>query len=258
MRWESLTGPELKALAGQDVTPILPVGSLEQHGPHLPVWTDSYIAHNMALRTADKAKTTCVVLPPIWLGLSEHHLPFGGTISGDYAAFNAIIRSVVRSLKALGFKRLLIINGHGGNIEPLAVSVRECAHEFAMPVVSVNWPSAAPDAIAATLTTQPRVMHACEGETSVWLALDASQVRQDRIPAPINAPPEAPAGYSRFYSFWEKAAPTGVRGDARAATKEKGEAILEACATAMAAAVDNPVLWTAPDPVWTAGRGLEA
>lgn len=256
MRWETLTGPELKSLAGEDVLPILPVGSLEQHGPHLPVWTDSFIAHNMALRTAAKASTKCVVLPPIWLGLSEHHLPFGGTISSDYATFNAIIRSVVRSLKALGFRRLLIINGHGGNIEPLAVSVRECAHEFAMPVVATSWPQAAPAEIAATLTTQPQVMHACEGETSVWLALDAGQVRQDRIPAPNNAPP-APAGYSRFYSFWERAAPTGVRGDARAATAEKGEALLEACATAMARGVDNPALWTPPDPVWKPGRGLE-
>jgi creatinine amidohydrolase len=60
--------------------------------------------------------------------MSEHHLPFGGTISLDYDAYHGILRSIVRSLKALGFKRLLIVNGHGGNIDPLAVAVRGCCH----------------------------------------------------------------------------------------------------------------------------------
>ena len=253
MRWETMTAPELRAMAGPDTLPVLPIGSLEQHGAHLPVWTDSHAAHNISLRAADLAKTRAVVLPPIWLGLSEHHLPYGGTISSDYATFHGMVRSVVRSLKAQGFKKLLIVNGHGGNIEPLAVSVRECAHEFAMAVVAVTWPNAAPAEIAKILTTQPNIMHACEGETSLWLAMEPAQVRTDRIPAPGNTPP-APAGYSRFYSFWERAAPTGVRGDARAATAEKGEAILNAVTTAIAAAMDNPVLWTQPDPVWDPAR----
>ena len=255
MRWETQTGPELKALAAAGALPVLPVGSLEQHGPHLPVWTDSFIAHRIALRAAEQAACQAVVLPPIWLGLSEHHLPFGGTLSADYAAFNAVIRSIARSLRALGFSRLLIVNGHGGNIEPLAVSVREAAHEFAMPIVSITWPQAAPAEIGQILETQPNVMHACEGETSVWLALDPAQVRMELAPAPLNTPPP-PAGYSRFYSFWEKAAPTGVRGDARAATAEKGEAILDAVCQRIAKAMTEPALWTVPDPVWTAGRGL--
>lgn len=259
MRWETMTGPELRALAGAGALPVLPVGSLEQHGPHLPVWTDSFIAHQIALRAADLAACqgacTAVVLPPIWLGLSEHHLPFGGTLSADYAAFNAVLRSVVRSLRALGFTRLLVVNGHGGNIEPLAVGVREAAHEFAMPVVSITWPQAAPAEIGQILDTQSQVMHACEAETSVWLALDPAQVRMELAPAPLNTPP-TPAGYSRFYSFWEKAAPTGVRGDARAATAAKGEAILDVVCRRIADAMSEPALWTAPDPVWTPGRGL--
>lgn len=256
MRWETHTGPELKALAAAGALPVLPVGSLEQHGPHLPVWTDSFIAHQIALRAADLAACQAVVLPPIWLGLSEHHLPFGGTLSADYAAFNAVLRSVVRSLRALGFTRLLVVNGHGGNIEPLAVSVREAAHEFGMPVVSITWPQAAPAEIAKILDTQPQVMHACEAETSVWLALDPSQVKMELAPDPLNTPAGGPPGYSRFYSFWEKAAPTGVRGDARAATAAKGEAILDAVCRNIAAAMTEPTLWTAPDPVWAPGRGL--
>jgi len=78
------------------------------------------------------------VLPGLWLGLSEHHLPFGGTISVDYAAYRAILESIVRSLRALGFARLLIVNGHGGNIDPLAVASRELAVAYDFPIVATT------------------------------------------------------------------------------------------------------------------------
>jgi len=253
VRWERLTGPELKALAERDALPVLPIGSLEQHGPHLPVWTDSFIAHAMCIAAAERATDIpAIVLPPLWTGLSEHHLPFGGTITLDHATLHAVLRCVVRSLQAQGFSRLLIVNGHGGNIDPLAVSVRELAHEFGMPVVVTTWPNVAPVEIAKALTTQGGIMHACEGETALWLALDASQVRMDKIEeaAGGNAGVQAPAGYSRFYSFAERAPRTGVKGDPRAATAEKGLAMLDAVAVNLAKAMHDPVLWTKPEAVW--------
>ncbi len=258
IRWDRLTAPELKALAARDALVVLPVGSLEQHGPHLPVWTDSFIAHAMALRAAEQARDVpAVVLPPIWTGLSEHHFPFGGTISVDHATFHALLRCVVRSIRADGFGKLLIVNGHGGNIEPLAVSARELAHEFGIPVVATTWPAVAAAEIAAVLTAQPAVHHACEGETSVWLALDAAQVRRERVEAAAagsNAARAAPAAFSRFWSFEERAPRTGVRGDPRAATAEKGERIIAAVAAALAKAMRDAELWRAPDPVWQPGR----
>jgi creatinine amidohydrolase len=255
LRWERMTGPELKALAARDALVVLPIGSLEQHGPHLPVWTDSAHAHEIALRGAAAADLPAVVLPPMWMGLSEHHLPFGGTITLDYPTFHAVLRCVVRSLLADGFRRLLIVNGHGGNIDPLAVSTRELAAEFGIPVVVTTWPNLAPKEIGTILTTQPGIHHACEGETSLWLALDAAQVRQDKVAEAIsNPPPNPPAGMVRFWSFEERAPRTGVRGDPRAATAGKGEAILAAVTTALAAAMRDPALWSRPDDVWAAGR----
>lgn len=255
--WERLTAPELKALAARDALVVLPIGSLEQHGPHLPVWTDSHAAHALSLGAAQAVATDLptVVLPPLWLGLSEHHFPFGGTISLDYATFHAVLRCVVRSLLADGFSKLFIVNGHGGNIEPLAVSARELAHEFAIPVVATTWPQAAPAEIAGILTAQPGIHHACEGETSLWLALDAGQVRQDRIADALsNAPPSPPAGTSRFWSFEERAPRTGVRGDPRAATAEKGHAIIAAVVEGLARMMRDDLLWRKPDAVWVPGR----
>ncbi len=253
VRWERLTGPELKSLAERDALPVLPIGSLEQHGPHLPVWTDSFIAHAMCIAAAERATDIpAIVLPPLWTGLSEHHLPFGGTITLDHATLHAVLRCVVRSLQAQGFSRLLIVNGHGGNIDPLAVSVRELAHEFGVPVVVTTWPNVAPVEIAKALTTQGGIMHACEGETALWLALDPGQVRMDKIEeaAGGNAGVQAPAGYSRFYSFAERAPRTGMKGDPRAATAEKGQAMLDAVAINLAKAMRDPVLWTKPEAVW--------
>jgi len=252
VRWERMTAPELRAVAAQDgALAVLPLGSLEQHGPHLPVWTDSFCAHALAIRAAEQAALPVAVLPPMWTGLSEHHFPFGGTISLDHATFHAVLRCIVRSLLADGFRRLLVLNGHGGNIEPLGVAVRDLAHEFGIPIVATTWPMVAPQVIAEVLTTQPAVQHACEGETSLWLALDPGQVRQDRIADSLSNPtPSPPAGFSRFWSFAERAPRTGVRGDPRAATADKGERIIAAVVEGLVAAMGDPTLWTAPEPVW--------
>jgi creatinine amidohydrolase len=257
VQWERMTAPELRALAARDAVVVLPVAALEQHGPHLPVWTDSKVGHAVAVRGAEiAADLPAVVLPPMWMGLSEHHFPFGGTISLDYATFAGVIRCVARSIMADGFRKLFLLNSHGGNIEPMAVAARELAHELGIPVAGTTITKLAPAAIKAALTTQPGIQHACEGETSLWLHLDPDQVRQDEIPNTIS-----PGGFAagdaaatRFWSFAERAPLTGVRGDPRAATAEKGRAIFEAMAEGLAAMLRDPALWRTPDPVWSPGR----
>ncbi len=255
-QWERLTAPELRALAERDAVVILPVASLEQHGPHLPVWTDSFIGHAVSVRAAELcADLPAIALPPMWLGLSEHHFPFGGTISLDFQTFAGVLRCIARSLITDGFRKLMLFNSHGGNIDALAVCARELAHEFAIPVCTTTITRVAPQEIAATLTTQPGIQHACEGETSLWLHLDASQVRQDRIADSVSpGAPDGPAAISRFWSFAERAPVTGVRGDARAATAEKGKAIFEAMAAGLARYLRDPMIWQTPDPVWRPNR----
>ncbi|WP_241665236.1 creatininase family protein [Teichococcus oryzae] len=253
VRWERLTAPELRALAERGALVVLPVASLEQHGPHLPVWTDSMIGHACCLMAARKAgaEQPVVVLPPMWTGMSEHHLPFGGTITLDYAAFRAVLACVCRSLKAQGFQRLFLVNSHGGNIDPLAVAARELCVEFAMPVVTSTVFHVAGEKLGAVLDTQPGVMHACEAETSFWLHIDPAQVRQEEIAGALSAPATSVSGpFHRFWSFAERAPNTGVMGDPRAATAEKGAWLLEVVSDALAEAMRNQALWQAPQQVW--------
>jgi creatinine amidohydrolase len=123
-------------------------------------------------------------------------------------------------------------------------------------VLTTSITRAAPKEIAAALTAQPGIQHACEGETSLWLHLDPSQVRMDQLAnsvSPGNFDASALA-VTRFWSLSERAPVTGVKGDARAATPEKGKAIFEAMAAGLARELRDTALWAKPDAVWTPGR----
>jgi creatinine amidohydrolase len=241
---------------------MLPAGSLEQHGPHLPVITDTASASAAAIAAARLVANDVpvAVLPGLWLGLSEHHLPFGGTISVDYAAYRAILESIVRSLRATGFARLLIVNGHGGNIDPLALASRELAVAYDFPIVATTPWFLARDRIAAIFESDTAPKHACEGETSLMMAIAGDIVKKDKLDEAMQqapAPVHPPAGFSRFYSFSERAPVTGTWGDPRSATAEKGARFLAVQAEALADAIRDKTLWSRPDPVWRKGRGQE-
>jgi creatinine amidohydrolase len=268
VEWARMSAPELREKAEAGALVVLPVASLEQHGPHLPTMVDTRLATEVSVRAARILARTepVVVLPCQWMGLSEHHFPFGGTISLDYATFHNVLRCVCRSIRADGFRRLFIVNGHGGNTEPLAVSTRELAHEFGMAVVGGTYWLIAAEAIGPILTTQPNVKHACEAETSMMMAAEPALVHRGQIEAAARgvagsneisgqAGMDGP-GVSRFRGFAERAPGTGVIGDPRAATPEKGTALLDAVAAKLAAVMANPAVWTAPDPVWEKDRAF--
>src|SRR3954453_3287258 len=264
VEWARMTAPDLREIAARKgALAILPAGSLEQHGPHLPVITDTASASAASIAAARLVvegpdPVPVAVLPGLWLGLSEHHLPFGGTISVDYAAYRAILESIVRSLRASGFARLLIVNGHGGNIDPLAVASRELAVAYDFPIVATTPWFLAPAKIAAIFESDTAPKHACEGETSVMMAIAKDSVKAHKLDEAMQqapAPVHAPAGFSRFYSFSERAPVTGTWGDPRTATAEKGARFLAVQAEALAEAIRDTALWSRPDPVWRPGRG---
>ena len=259
--WTRLTAPDIRAVAARgEALAVLPVGSLEQHGPHLPVITDTRTAWEVSVRAARLAAPDMpvLVLPGMWTGMSEHHLPFGGTISLNFNELRGVLSGVVRSLRAIGFARLLVVNGHGGNVEPLAVAARELAHEFAFPVVATTPWYLVPTQILALMDTGTGPQHACEAETSVMLAMTPDTVKRDKFEEAVRqAPPAVPGrnGFSRFWSFSERAPVTGTKGDPRPATAEKGEKMLDIMAAALAEAMHDRALWRSPDPVWSPGRG---
>jgi len=245
--WTRLTAAEIQARATPATVVIIPVASVEQHGPHLATGVDMWLAGAVAERTARKLQatgTTALVTPPLWAGLAEHHMAFGGTVTLDEAGFAAMVGGVARSVARHGFRRIALLNGHGGNVEAIQTLAIVLTRETGVPVVGVTYWLANTDTFGAILEAQPNVMHACEAETSMMMAVQPDCVRAEAIAraVPKRFAPPAPPGFKRHRGFAEMT-DTGVIGDPRAASAEKGERLLDAASTRLAEELARPELW---------------
>ncbi len=245
--WARLTAAEIQSRATPATMVLIPVASIEQHGPHLAVGVDTVLATAVAERTARRlleSGTQALVTPTIWSGLAEHHMAFGGTMTLDLATFMALVGGIARSVARHGFRRIALVNGHGGNTEAIASSAIELTRNLGVPVVGLTYWLANADTFGAILESQPNVMHACEAETSMMMALAPDCVRADRITeaVPRKFAPPAPPGFKRSRGF-DQMTDTGVIGDPRSASAAKGERLLDAAAARLAEEFARPELW---------------
>ncbi|ADB51359.1 creatininase family protein [Conexibacter woesei] len=173
--WERATRERLRALAPEAVA-VLPVGAVEQHGPHLPTGTDALVAGAVARAACERLPdgVTALLAPTLAYGSSDHHLPFGGTLSLSPATLAAVLGDLLRSLRAGGCERALIVNAHGGNAEICGAVAQAAAIEHDMLAAAVSyWRVSAPP---ATLAGWPFPGHAGAYETSLVLALAGDDV----------------------------------------------------------------------------------
>ena len=238
--WRELTAEDLRAKAAANAIVVLPVASVEQHGPHLPVGVDSILCEGVCKAGAERAanEAAVVVAPTLWCGMAEHHMAFGGTFTFDIPTYRAVLGCLLDSIARHGIKRVLIVNGHGGNIAALNAFLPDFTRATGLRLYACTYFDLAPTPIAALLEDQQGVHHACEAETSMMMALAPEMVRHERLPeafgmlgADLSALTRPTVGrYQPFRQMTE----TGVIGDARKATPEKGNAFLEASAEALA------------------------
>ena len=253
VEWRKLRADQLRERARQDAMVILPIGSLEQHGPHLPVEVDSMLGETVALRTARlvaERGQPVLVLPVLWTGLSEHHMSFGGTISLDLPAFSALVEGVVRAAHRHGFRRIVLLNGHGGNENALRCLTDELTPKLGIPIVQFTYWYAASEAIGAILETQAGLSHACEAETSMMMAVRPELVATDRIPlAKANRTADVADLVGGGVYLWRSIgsrSPSGVIGNPEAATPDKGRRLLDAVSQTLADKLCHPELWQLP------------
>jgi creatinine amidohydrolase len=246
-QWLDLKAHELRELAGRDAIVILPVGSVEQHGPHLPVQVDALLVGEVARNAARRLQgqgVPVVVAPTVWSGLAEHHMTLGGTFTLDFATFHALIRCLCASLVRHGFRRIALLNGHGGNQAAITVIANELARDLGAPIAAETyWPLAA-EAFAQILEAQGNVLHACEAETSMVLALRPELVDMEAAAA-VEAPMTTPSRISALFRArpFAEVSPSGVFGVPAAASAEKGARLLDAAGGALAEALQDPRLW---------------
>ena len=254
IEWASLKAAEIAALAVRNAVVIVPIGSTEQHGPHLPVQTDTRLATEVAHRTARRMAGShpAIVTPTIPFGMSEHHVSLNGTITLDYATMAAVLDCACRSILRAGFKRIFILNGHGGNTDGIYTFITEFTVKHRVPLAGGTYWSIAKAEIAAILEKQAELLHACEAETAMMLALtpelinrnELAQMRGDLVPG-LSAIPGVNPGVYRWRQLSSRSL-IGVIGEAGAATPEKGERLLEAIAGAVARALLEERLWIEP------------
>jgi creatinine amidohydrolase len=258
VEWRKLRADQLRDRARDNAIVIQPIASLEQHGPHLPVEVDSMLGETVAIRAARRMggrDQSALVLPVLWTGLSEHHMSFGGTITLDFGAFASLVEGVCRSVLRHGFTRIVLLNAHGGNENALRTITDELTPKLGVPIVQFTYWYAAAAAIAKILDTQGALMHACEAETSMMLAVRPELVAMDRVGlAKANSTPDVVdvvgGGVYRWRTIGSRSS-SGVVGNPEAASAEKGERLFEAIATALADKLCNPELWELP---WQAER----
>ncbi|MEI5666949.1 creatininase family protein [Bosea sp. CCNWLW174] len=237
--WQDLTAEELREKAARDAVVVLPVASMEQHGPHLPVGVDTILCGGVCKLAAERAgDVEVVVAPTLWCGMAEHHMAFGGTFTFDIPTYRAVLLALLKSLERHGFHRVVIVNGHGGNIAALGAFLPDFARETSLSIRATTYFLLAQEAIAPFMDDQISVLHACEVETSMMMVLAPETVRQERLPeaygmldADLTALTRPTVGQ---YKPFREMTDTGVIGDARRATAAKGQAFLDASADALA------------------------
>ncbi|VTS07518.1 creatininase family protein [Tuwongella immobilis] len=232
MRFHELTWPLLKAVDRSSTVVILPIAACEQHSLHLPTFTDTILVTGVAEGVEQRLPNEVLLLPTLWLGASHHHLPFGATLSASVELHVAILRELLVEMLNEGFQRVLVLNGHGGNIDTMKMALRSIQPQFRDRLVTASsyWDLA--EAELAALAEGPRktMGHACEFETSMVMALRPELVRVDQIRNDPNA--ERPVLRGVYVSEdMQQMTHQGAVGYPELASAEKGRRFLDAAIT---------------------------
>src|SRR3954447_19185706 len=136
MRFAEMTAPALRELSRDGTLIVAPIAACEQHSSHLPVFTDSMLVGAVADGLERNLADRVLLLPVLWLGASEHHLPFGGTLTATLPTYELLLVELLTPLLRDGFRRVLLLNGHGGNIDPLRAALRRLDTHFPAAVLT--------------------------------------------------------------------------------------------------------------------------
>lgn len=241
-RYEKLTWPEINDAIDLGKVCVVPCGAVEQHGAHLPLDVDIICPTGIARGAGQLVPEKMLVLPTVCYGYTGHVMDFPGTINNHYTHFINHVLDITKSLAYHGFKKIVLLNGHGSNMPNLDLVARRTNLETDAECILAAWWN--------LLTVDKHFLpgwrrskfpggcaHACELETSLYLYLDGEDVRHDKIRSdvisfneeknPFNWVDLFAAGPATLISWTSSYSETGVLGDAELATAEKGKEAYE-------------------------------
>lgn len=234
------------AAASRDLPIVIPIAALEQHGRHMPLFTDSLLLGEVVHRVADVLNDRILFAPLMWLGNSEHHLDFPGTMTASPRVYLDLLRDMVENFVFHGFRRIVLINGHGGNIVPAQQALFELRQKHRdrgelLLLSTTYWTLGGKPNAADKSFVQNRMGHACEWETSMMLRIAPHLVGDLKTVEPLEfGNPFEPA--HRAWITKDRTA-AGHIGDPRGATAEKGEILFRTFAADVVALLERVLRW---------------
>jgi creatinine amidohydrolase len=229
VKFAEMTAPELRGVPRGGAVVVAPIAACEQHSRHLATLTDTVLVTAVAEGVEARLPAQVLLLPTLWLGASSHHLRFGGTLSAEVDTHINILCDLLTPLLEDDYRRVLVLNGHGGNVDTMHAALRRLqpryrTHQLA---AACYWDLAQGE--LAALADGPRrdMGHACEYETAMMLALRPDLVRREAVAD--DPPRDDPALRGLFLADdMHQRTDHGAVGYPSRATAEKGRAFLEA------------------------------
>jgi creatinine amidohydrolase len=254
MKYGELKRTDIEQMDKRDKVVVVPLASLEQHGQHLPLLTDSMIGGDFAAQVERLLPETVLLLPVQWLGSSHHHLTFPGTVSVSSNLYIELVCEICECLLSAGFQRIFLLLSHGGNDVPCREAIYRIGLKYRERkdfwIASAGWWLLADEALKTPEMETPKPTHACEYETSMMLAIrsdlvDMKQARGHNVRIE-----------SRFYSNdgsiaskvnvslpFEQLTETGALGRPDLGTATKGNKLLDVTAARIVEFVREFVGW---------------
>jgi len=263
--YAKLTWPELRQAAKMNKVIVLPIGSTEQHGPHLPIDVDNFLCTNLALTAGERAADKMLIAPTIPYGFNVHAFDFPGTMHVPRDPFVDYVVDICKSFSYHGFKRIILYDGHGSNMPPLNLAARRVALETDAMCACLIWVSLlAVDPDHMQTWRESRIpggcAHACELETSAYLHFGPDKVQLDKAEDNIawyNYPEQAKfgavdllaggSGVLKVVEWTSTYTPQGIMGQATLATPRKGEIIVEEAVSRLIQFVEVFQNWPEPE-----------
>src|SRR5262245_36537131 len=245
MQLADLKWPDIHA-ANRDTPVVIPIAALEQHGRHMPLFTDSLLLGEVIRRVTERLKDRVFFTPLMWLGNSEHHLDFPGTMTAAPRVYLDLLKDMVENFLFHNFRRIVLVNGHGGNIVPGQQAMFELRQKYRqrmdLTLISTTyWTLGAKPQEVGRNFVQSRMGHACEWETSMMLRLAPHLVGDYKAAKSIpQADPFEPA--HRGWITKDRTEP-GHIGDPQHATAEKGELLFKLFSDDVTAFLEKVIAW---------------
>jgi creatinine amidohydrolase len=248
MKFVELTWPELREVDRARTLVLAPIAACEQHSLHLPTFTDSILCGAVADRVEARLTKRVLLLPLQWLGASDHHLRFGATLTASLDTHINMLCEILTAPLNDGYPRIMILNGHGGNIDTLHVALRRLQPRYPNCLLTgaSYWELAEREIAALCDGPRKSVGHACEVETSMVMHLRPDLVRVGEIRDDIETVPDALRGLFVAKDMRQRT-DHGAVGYPEQANAEKGRRLLDAIVGRVTEAAEAILLEPLPE-----------